>query len=207
MSIPIQTISQIAEQRGNPFFGQASVYLQETWTPHHPSAELFSALAEIMMTYHHAEDIESAMVSLLPPILQVADSQFGFLAEVCYSLGGEPYLLSHAVIDIYKPNYTHQDILSNLQFHNLDTLNGAVMTSKGPVLSNDPKNDPRSGGVPFGHGKIKSYLGLPFLVEEELVGAVALANRADGYRWSDVDLLMPLCRVAGLLIADWRSSR
>ena len=98
------------------------------------------------MAYHHTEAIESAMVSLLPPILQVADSQFGFLAEVCYSLGGEPYLLSHAVIDIYKPNYTHQDILSNLQFHNLDTLNGAVMTSKGPVLSNDPKNDPRSGG-------------------------------------------------------------
>ena len=61
MSIPLQTVSQIAEQRGNPFFGQASVYLQETWTPHHPSAELFSALAEIMMAYHHAEDIESAM--------------------------------------------------------------------------------------------------------------------------------------------------
>ena len=207
MSIPLQTISQIAEQRGNPFFDQASVYLQETWTPHPPSAELFSALAEIMMAYHHAEDIESAMVSLLPPILQVADSQFGFLAEVCYSLGGEPYLLSHAVIDIYKPNYTHHDILSNLQFHNLDTLNGAVMTSKGPVLSNNPKNDPRSGGVPFGHGKIKSYLGVPFLVEEELVGAVALANRADGYHWSDVDLLVPLCCVAGLLMADWRSSR
>ena len=85
MSIPLQTISQIAEQRGNPFFDQASVYLQETWTPHHPSVELFSAMTEIMIAYHHAEDIESAMVSLLPPILQVADSQFGFLAEVCYS--------------------------------------------------------------------------------------------------------------------------
>ena len=82
-----------------------------------------------------------------------------------------------------------------------------LVTNGAKVLSNDPKNDPRSGGVPFGHGKIKSYLGLPFLVEEELVGAVALANRADGYRWSDVDLLIPLCRVAGLLIADCRSSR
>ena len=207
MSISLKRVSQIAKQHGNPFFDQASVYLQETWPPPHPSTELFSALAESMMAYHQTEDIESAMVGLLPSILQVSDSQFGFLAEVCYSLHGQPYLLSHAVIDIYKPNYTHHDILSNLQFHNLDTLNGAVLTSKAPVLSNNPKNDPRSGGVPFGHGKIKSYLGLPFLVEEELVGAVALANRAGGYRWADVDLLIPLCRVAGLLIADWRSSR
>ncbi|MDP6746751.1 MAG: hypothetical protein QGH37_06975 [Candidatus Poribacteria bacterium] len=32
MSIPLKTVSQIAEQCDNPFFGQASVYLQETWT-------------------------------------------------------------------------------------------------------------------------------------------------------------------------------
>ena len=78
------------------------------------------------------------------------------------------------------------------------------MTSKAPVLTNDPESDPRSGGVPFGHGKIKTYIGLPFLVDNGLVGAVALANRSTGYQFTDIDLLRPLCRLGGLLISDWR---
>ena len=78
------------------------------------------------------------------------------------------------------------------------------MTSKAPVLSNNPEFDPRSGGVPFGHGKIKTYIGLPFLLDNELVGAVALANRPTGYHSTDIDLLAPLCQLGRLLISDWR---
>ncbi|MCZ6773244.1 MAG: hypothetical protein O7G83_14875 [Proteobacteria bacterium] len=57
---------------------------------------------------------------------------------------------------MYKPNYGPHDIVSNLQFHNLDTLNGAVMTSRRPVLSNEPKRDPRSGGLPPGHARLEA---------------------------------------------------
>lgn len=78
------------------------------------------------------------------------------------------------------------------------------MTSKAPVLTNAPESDPQSGGVPFGHGKIKSHIGLPFLVDNELVGAVALANRSIGYESTDIDLLGPLCQLGGLLISDRR---
>ncbi|MAJ74605.1 hypothetical protein CMK13_16540 [Candidatus Poribacteria bacterium] len=143
--------------------------------------------------YCKTNSIESFFVTLLPTLLQATKSQFGFLAEVRYSQMRDPYLLTHSVVDIYKPGYTIFDILSNLQFHNLGTRNGAVTTSKAPVLSNNPEFDPRSGGVSFGHGKIKTYIGLPFLLDNELVGAVALANRPTGYHSTDIDLLAPLC--------------
>ena len=143
-------------------------------------------------------------VDLLPPVLECTYSSFGFLAEVVYSTPDRPYLHSHAVVDIYKPNYTIRDIVTNLNFHNLDTLNGAIMTSRAPVIANEPSSAPRSGGVPAGHRQIQTFLGLPFLVDDELVGACAMANKPGGYSDSDVERCRPLCEIGGMLIAAAR---
>ena len=94
--------------------------------------------------------------------------------------------------------------MTNLQFHNLETLNGAILTSRNPVLSNSPQQDPRSGGVPFGHLKIEAFLGLPFLVDRELVGALALANCPGGYLETEIQFFSPLCVIGGFMISDYR---
>lgn len=78
------------------------------------------------------------------------------------------------------------------------------MTGRHPVLTNDPPNDPRSGGLPFGHAGLEAFLGLPFLVDEELVGATSLGDRPGGYSEREVELLAPLCEIGGLLIATHR---
>ena len=79
------------------------------------------------------------------------------------------------------------------------------MTGQRPVLTNDPPNDPRSGGLPFGHAGLKAFLGLPFLVDDDLVGATSLGDRPSGYSERQVQLLAPLCEIGGLLIATHRS--
>ena len=172
-----------------------------------------SALARALWCYTQTKSIERAFVQLLPDALSISGSRFGFLAEVEYGASGAPYFLSHAVVDVYKPDFGPEDIVSGLQFHNLDTLNGAVMTSGSPVLTNEPDRDPRRGGLPPGHAPLKSYLGLPFLVpdgardsEHALVGGAALANRPGGYSEADIALLQPLCDVAALMIAAHRQS-
>ena len=78
------------------------------------------------------------------------------------------------------------------------------MTSRAPVIANEPASDPRSGGVPAGHRPIQSFLGLPFLVDDQLVGACAMANKSGGYADADVELCQPLCEIGGLLIAAAR---
>ena len=200
-----ENINIIADEWGNPFFQKAISQLESLWEERvtsqkdEASAALLSALAQSLTVYSAAESVTKAFVHLLPEVLRISQSPFGFLAEVRYSAMDKPYLYSHAVTDIYKPGFGLYDIVTDLQFHNLDTLNGAIMTGRRPVLT--PTNDPRSGGLPFGHAGLKAFLGLPFLVDDDLVGATSLGNRPGGYSEREVELLAPLCEIGGLLIA------
>ena len=207
----IENLNVTADDRGDPFFRKAVSCLESLWKERvasqndEASAALLSALARALTVYTRTESITKAFVHLLPEVLRISESPFGFLAEVRYSAVNKPYLYSHAVTDIYKPGFGLYDIVTELQFHNLDTLNGAIMTGRRPVLTNDPPNDPRSGGLPFGHAGLKAFLGLPFLVDDDLVGATSLGNRPGGYSDRQVELLAPLCEIGGLLIATDRN--
>ena len=207
----INNLNATADNRGNPFFRKAVSRLESLWEERvtnqndESAATLLSALAQSLTVYATTESVTKAFVQLLPEILRVSQSPFGFLAEVRYSAPNRPYLYSHAVTDIYKPGFGLYDIVTDLQFHNLDTLNGAIMTGRRPVLTNDPPNDPRSGGLPFGHAGLEAFLGLPFLVDDDLVGATSLGDRPGGYSEREVELLAPLCEIGGLLIAAGRN--
>ena len=207
----IENLNATAEDRGAPFFRKAVSRLESLWEERvtnpeeEASAALLSALAQALMVYSTTTSVTKAFVHLLPEVLRVSQSPFGFLAEVRYSGLKKPYLYSHAVTDIYKPGFGLYDIVTDLQFHNLDTLNGAIMTGRRPVLTNDPPNDPRSGGLPFGHAGLEAFLGLPFLVDDDLVGATSLGDRPGGYSEREVELLAPLCEIGGLLIATHRN--
>ena len=207
----IGNVNATADDRGDPFFRKAVSCLESLWKERvasqndEASAALLSALARALTVYTRTESITQAFVHLLPEVLRISQSPFGFLAEVRYSAMNKPYLYSHAVTDIYKPGFGLYDIVTDLQFHNLDTLNGAIMTGRRPVLTNDPPHDPRSGGLPFGHAGLKAFLGLPFLVDDDLVGATSLGNRPGGYSEREVELLAPLCEIGGLLIATDRN--
>ena len=206
-----ENLNVMADEWDNPFFQKAVSCLESLWGERVTNqrdealAALLSALAQSLTVYSTTESVTKAFVHLLPEILRVSQSPFGFLAEVRYSGMNKPYLYSHAVTDIYKPGFGLYDIVTDLQFHNLDTLNGAIMTGRRPVLTNDPPNDPRSGGLPFGHAGLKAFLGLPFLVDNDLVGATSLGNRPGGYSEREVELLAPLCEIGGLLIATHRN--
>ena len=207
----IENVNAIAVDWGDPFFQSAVLRLESLWEKrvtkqkNEASAALLSALAQSLTVYSSTESVTKAFVDLLPEVLRVSQSLFGFLAEVRYSAINKPYLYSHAVTDIYKPGFGLYDIVTDLQFHNLDTLNGAIMTGRRPVLTNDPPNDPRSGGLPFGHAGLEAFLGLPFLVDGDLVGATSLGDRPGGYSEWEIELLTPLCEIGGLLIATHRN--
>lgn len=204
----IENLNATAEERGDPFFRKVVSRLESLWEERvtnqndESAVALLSALAQAITVYSTTESVTKAFVQLLPEVLRVSQSP---LAEVRYSARNKPYLYSHAVTDIYKPGFGLYDIVTDLQFHNLDTLNGAIMTGRRPVLTNDPPNDPRSGGLPFGHAGLEAFLGLPFLVDEDLVGATSLGDRPGGYSDREVELLAPLCDIGALLIATHRN--
>ena len=198
----IESLNATADDWGDPSFQKAVLRLESFWQERvtnqwdEASAALLSALAQSLTVYSTTESVTKAFVHLLPEVLRVSRSPFGFLAEVRYSTPDRPYLYSHAVTDIYKPGFGLHDIVTDLQFHNLDTLNGAIMTGRRPVLTNDPPNDPRSGGLPFGHAGLEAFLGLPFLVDDDLVGATSLGTVRAVTRSGRWNCLHPYARLA-----------
>lgn len=75
-----------------------------------------------------------------------------------------------------------------------------------PVISNDPKNDPRSVGAPRGHPTIETFMGIPFFKEGgQCIGMFAVANKPGGYSEEDVSFLEPFTVTCSNLIqAYWQ---
>lgn len=81
-----------------------------------------------------------------------------------------------------------------------------VLTGKQPIISNDPKTDPRATGTPRGHPQVNAFLGIPLFGQDgNVIGMIAVANKPGGYSQADVDYVEPLAATCGNLIeAHWQ---
>lgn len=160
------------------------------------------------ITASRARDVFESLLSLL---LEVTDSTKGFIGEAFVNDEGQPYLKTHAITNIAWNKETQDFFDSNapqgLQFTNLETLFGQVLVTQAPVVSNNPKADPRSGGLPEGHPPLESFLGLPFFNGDTLVGMVGMANRPDGYDDNIIKFLQPFLSTCAHLVEAHRNER
>jgi PAS domain S-box-containing protein len=160
-------------------------------------------------------DIESAYIAgaakqqiydpMLAVILDLTDSEYGFVGELLRDPDGTPYLKVWSITNIaWNPamQQIYEDSIGRgIEFRRLDTLFGAVLTSGKPVIANDPAADPRRGGLPAGHPALNKFLGLPIYSGDRLVGMMGVGNRAGGYDEAQVEMLQPLTHACGLVIA------
>ncbi len=149
------------------------------------------------------EDRRQAFDGLLADILELTHSEYGFIGEVLYHPEGLPYLKTYAISNIAWDDATRAFYAANaprgMEFHNLETLFGAALTSGGPVIANDPARDRRSGGLPEGHPPLEAFLGIPIEHGGERVAMLGIANRPGGYDQSLVAFLQPLLVTLGQL--------
>jgi len=168
-------------------------------------------ILETLTTLQQEFIVESnAMASfskLLEHILDVTESEYGFIGEIVHG-NNAPYLKTHAITDISWNEETKAlyegSLESGMEFYNMDTLFGAVVTTGKAVISNDVATDSRAGGRPFGHPSLDTFLGLPFFYAGKLLGMVGLANRPGGYDEAILDLLAPIQLTCGSLLDSHR---
>ncbi len=145
---------------------------------------------------------------LLAEFLDLTDSAFGFIGEVFEDASGAPYLRAHAQTNIAWDDATRdlydRTLADGMEFRNLATLFGACLSSGTPVIANDPASDPRAGGLPGGHPPLRSFMGLPVVHGDAMVGMVGVANRPGGYDDSLVDHLGPLLATAAGITDAYR---
>ncbi|MFZ9738556.1 MAG: PAS domain S-box protein [Prochlorotrichaceae cyanobacterium] len=161
---------------------------------------------------------------LLATLLDVSNSEYGFIGEVLFrtdgsayleesflKIRGVPYLKTHSLTNIawdettqklYEDNYAQ-----GMEFTNMNTLFGAVVMTGKPVIANSPSTDPRRGGTPAGHPPLNAFLGLPFYSGSSLIGMVGVANRPGGYSEDLIEQLHPLLITCSNLIEGYRQDR
>ncbi|RSN56695.1 histidine kinase [Streptomyces sp. WAC 04229] len=85
-------------------------------------------------------------------------------------------------------------------------LLGALIVEPEPVRLTDLTEDPRACGFPEGHPPMRSFLGVPIRVQEEVFGNLYLTDKYTGEPFNDYDLAMVrvLATEAGIAIGNAR---
>jgi GAF domain-containing protein len=170
---------------------------------------LLDKISQVQRQFFQREGPKVVFGCLLEGLLELMDSEYGFIGETKYEPDGTMYLQTHAITNIAWNAATRafyeENNDSGLKFTNLKSLFGTVVTTKQVVIANTPKNDPRACGVPPGHPPLNHFLGIPFFKKGgELVGMVGIANKPGGYFDRDVDFLEPFTVTCSNLIqAYW----
>ncbi|MDH3306657.1 MAG: PAS domain S-box protein [Acidimicrobiia bacterium] len=172
------------------------------------SNAMLDALSRIQNRFIAGGDAGELFDALLADLLAISESDYGFIAGVRYDTAGSPFLRTFAMTNISWNEATRRMFAElgprGMEFHNLDTLFGRPVTERIPILSNDPNNDPRRAGRPEGHPPLDSFLGIPLLKGETVLGVIALANRLNGYDQSLVERLQPLVAAVGSVVESVR---
>jgi len=185
---------------------------------------LLKGISNAQSQFITAENRLTIFEGLLSSLLELTDSEYGFIGEVLFrddgsaemeetflKIKGVPYIKTHSITNIawneetqkfYEDNYE-----KGMEFSNMNTLFGAVIMTGKPVIANSPKTDPRRGGTPDGHPPLNAFLGLPFFSKDKLIGMVGIANRPDGYDQSVVDYLKPFLVTCSNLIEGYKLDR
>ena len=185
--------------------------LRETLKDMAQKKNLLDFISDMQSKFIENSEPRELFDSILKGLLDLTGSGYGFVGEILRTLDGKPYLKTHSLTNIAWNDETralfdkhHQE---GLEFHNLNTLFGAVMLTEKAVIANDPLNDKRSGGLPLGHPDLNAFAGLPLFFENEMVGMVGLANRSGGYSEDFIEALNPVLASCGNMVSAFKMMR
>jgi hypothetical protein len=173
--------------------------------------DLLEAITTVLSHYICETNPQVLFNGLLEVLLDITDSEYGFIGEVSHDDQDQPYVKCYATTNIAWNADTRILYEKNRQkgmvFSKLDTLYGSVLKTGQLVISNEPANDPRSGGLPKGHPPLNTFMGLPFYGGGQLLGMVGIANRQPSYDKALADALHPFLVTCGNLIQAYRNNR
>lgn len=165
---------------------------------------LINSLNELLRRQLENDSLNLAFNKILDDVIELTDSKFGFIAEALYDEDGQPYIRTKALTNIAWNKETQSLYDENrergMEFKNLKTIFGQVLINKRPYIANNPPNDRHAAGTPHGHPPLNSFLGIPFMNGEELIGMIGLANKEGGFSDVDIEYLKPLSQTLSIVL-------
>jgi diguanylate cyclase (GGDEF)-like protein/PAS domain S-box-containing protein len=162
-------------------------------------AEITAALAELSRILLTPTTIEEISVVVLSYARQLTDSSLGFVGYIDLHTGS--LVCPSMATEVWAEcRMTDKSIV----FKEFRGLFGWVLQHKQSLLTNQPDQDPRSTGTPAGHLPIRRFLGVPALLESQLVGQIAVANAPRDYTAADQEVLQRLAVVYSMAVSRLR---
>ena len=170
---------------------------------------LLTAITRAQSQFVLSRDSRTVFDGMLEALLNLSESEYGFIGEIFHDDDGNPFLKTHAITNISWNEETQrlydENVEQGLEFRNLKTLFGSVLTTGSVVIANEPAKDHRRGGVPEGHPALDAFLGLPFYHRDKMIGMVGIANRDQGYDQGLVESLQPFLTTCTNIILGVRA--
>ena len=174
------------------------------------TTQLLSGMTAAQVKFIDGAKPSDVFEDLLGQLLRLTKSEYGFIGDILTKADGSPYLKTQAITNISwnvdtRKFYEANKVLG-MEFYNLKTLFGRVITEKRSLISNDPYSDPRRGGLPPGHPEMRCFLGIPVMKNGAMLGMLAVANRKGGYDADLIEFLGPFTRTCATILTAHRAT-
>jgi PAS domain S-box-containing protein len=143
--------------------------------------------------------------------LALTNSEFCYVATIDYE--NPDKLIAHTLSEMLNDNSCtvaleqKQEIVFNRSKDGkFPALFGVSLNNKEAFYTNDAAQHPEATGVPEGHVKIEKFLSVPVLLNQELVGQIAIANPKVDYTENDLEAITHLAEYMALAIQRHKSS-
>ncbi|MCC7551663.1 MAG: response regulator [Methanobacterium sp.] len=157
-------------------------------------SQINSDLAKLSRKLLQSTPIEDISDVVLEYAQKFTRSKFGFVGYIDPETG---YLISPTMTHNIWTECHVKD--KSIIFKKFGGMWGWVLNNKKSILTNQPEDDSRSTGTPPGHIAIETFLAVPALVNDKLVGIISLAN-SDGYNKHDLEVIQRLADLYAIAI-------
>lgn len=151
-------------------------------------------------------DKKSFFNFLLSEIIQMTESEYGFIGEIKKDLEGNFYLKTYSITDISwnaeVKKFYDKNAPTGMEFKNLSTLFGKVIKSGEVLITNDAKGHPEAFGIPNGHPPLNKFMGIPIYGHGKFIAMIGVANTKNEYSEKKHADLKPYLEVIGELIQN-----
>jgi len=144
----------------------------------------FESILELSKTLVSAKPIDDISYLIFESAKHITESKFGFVGYID-SLTG--YLVSPTLTRYIWESCQVKD--KSIVFKKFRGLWGWVLENRKTLLTNEAEKDSRSSGIPPGHVPIHRFLSAPAIINDTLVGQVAVANSSRDYNEQDLEFI------------------
>ncbi len=172
------------------------------------SNKILSTLQELNSEYILNTDKEKFYEQILNIVLNYSESKIGYIGEVFYN-NNKPF----TVINAFKDSLLSFDTKTKIELSHIienessneNKIFGFPLQTLETYISNNPLEENYNATLPEHFPVLNSFMGIPIIFGDELVGIIGIGNKKEGYHFGDFELLEPIISNLSVILKSIKS--